>query len=332
MNDRSLSMAILVVSLALFALCAFLLLNNICFYTPDSARYLALALSMSRGEGYRDLYSPGDPVHVNFPPVYPIMLLPAALLAPGRIIIAGKALNILISVCALTVLYLMLTRVVSPRRSVMITAFTALNPVFDVHAAEEMAETSYLLVSSLALWLVIGADRGRWGRVFAAGAAAGAACLTRYSGISLVLTGGAVFCLRREWRRGLIFTAAALAVITPWCMRDLFYIVQSGGVASWGYGSSMAVTSHAHSSLAAELVRRMVGGSIRYSETVGGLLFSFLFLGQTGVEQCLSPAFLNLPAPGPAVVRLATVCAALAVIAGFIDARGTARRCRWPFI
>jgi tetratricopeptide (TPR) repeat protein len=316
MSDRSLSTAILIVTLALFTLCASLLLNNLCIYTPDSARYLSLALSMSRGEGYRDLFAPGEPVHVNFPPVYPLLLLPAALTAPARLILAGKVLNILIGICALAMLYLMLAKVTSFRRSAMIAALTALNPLFVVHAAEVMSESAYLLVSSLALWLVIDADRGRLARVFAAGAMAGAACLTRYSGVSLIIAGGAVFCLRREWRRGLIFAASAIMVVIPWCMRDLFYILRGGGIASWGYGSSMAVLSPAHPFFVAELVRRLVGGVVRYSEMARLLLFPFLFLNETGLEQYLSPIFLNLPTPGPAIVRLITVCAALGVLAG----------------
>lgn len=316
MSDRSSSAAILVVAIALFALCASLLLNNLCLYTPDSARYLSLALSMSRGEGYRDLYAPGEPVHVNFPPVYPIMLIPAALIAPSRIILAGKALNILISICALATLYLMLVRVTSPRRSALLTALTALNPLFVLHSAEVMAESAYLLVSSLALWIIIGSERGRVSRVIAAGATAGAACLTRYGGVSLILTGGAVFCLRREWRRGLIFTASAIVVVAPWCVRDLFCILHDGGIASWGYGSSMAVSNPAHPFFMAELGRRVVEGVMRYGGMVRLLIFPFLFLNEMGFEQCLSPLFPNLPTPGPALARLMATCVVLGVWAG----------------
>ena len=61
MNDRSLPRTILIVSLALFALSAALMLNNLCIYTPDSAWHLTLALSMARGQGYRDIGAQGNP-------------------------------------------------------------------------------------------------------------------------------------------------------------------------------------------------------------------------------------------------------------------------------
>ena len=64
MNDRSLPRAILIVSLAIFTLSASLLLNDLCIYTPDSAWYLTLALSMARGQGYRDIGVPGNPAHL----------------------------------------------------------------------------------------------------------------------------------------------------------------------------------------------------------------------------------------------------------------------------
>ena len=51
MYDQTISRTIIIVTLALFALSAFLMLNSLCLYTPDSVRYLSLALSISRCEG-----------------------------------------------------------------------------------------------------------------------------------------------------------------------------------------------------------------------------------------------------------------------------------------
>lgn len=302
--------------LAVYAMCAFLMLNNLCLYTPDSARYLSLALSIAGGEGYRDLYLPGNPVHVNFPPLYPALLVPAALLAPEHLIVAGKILTILIGVCALAVLHHLLGRLVSPPRAVAITALTALNPLFILHAAEALSESTYLGVSSLSILLLIDAERDRFGRACIAGLAAGAACLTRYSGISLILAGGALFLLRRDWRRGCIFLVAA-AVIAPWGVREYLHVSRIGA-AGWGYGSSLAVSVSAHPLGIMELLRRAGGGALRYVELLGPLFLPFLYPAESGLDQCLLPFLLRMPVLPAFIARCLSACAALCVLVGFI--------------
>jgi Flp pilus assembly protein TadD/4-amino-4-deoxy-L-arabinose transferase-like glycosyltransferase len=292
MIDQGLQKTVVVGIFVIFIACAVLLLNQYCIYTPDSARYLSLALSLASGQGYLDLHTPGKPIHVNFPPGYPAILIPTAWVAPGHLILAGKMLNILVSVGALLVLYRMLARISSPLRSIVIIGVMALNPFFIVHSAEVLSESSYLLISSVAIWLIIDSDNLTPGRTMAAGAMAGIGCLTRYIGISLILTGIAVLLLRKEWKKCLIFFAAAVVITAPWGIREFFHTL-GNEEAVWGYASSIAASSDAASFSLGEILRRLSGGFVRYNIVTQHLLFPFLFLIETGLAHSLSPMFLD---------------------------------------
>ena len=93
--------------LLLFLLMSISLLNSdLPFLNNDSPFYLMLARSISLGEGYRDLYYPGNPFHVECPFFYPLLLALILKIFPGNII-ALKLVSILFGLASLVAIYIL---------------------------------------------------------------------------------------------------------------------------------------------------------------------------------------------------------------------------------
>jgi len=326
MNRDSISKTIVIVALVFFTLSASLLLNNLCIYTPDSSCYLTLALSMAQGRGYRDISLPGDPPHLKYPPLYPVLLLPAAFFFPHGSIMAGKIFNILISVCALLCLHRVLRRVLSPLKSALVLAATALNPIFIQNAAEVLSESAYILFSSVALLLVLGSEEEKNViRARRAGIAAALAVLTRIIGVSLVVSGLIFYCVKRSWRKAIAFLSLAILLSVPWLVKNLVGVVHSGGTSAWGYWGSMFLSHAPGANSIAMVCGGMVKGAVYYVTALSRVLYPFLYIDETELSSSLSPAFLHYPRIGLLIaplLALATPAIILIGICGFMKDGG----------
>jgi tetratricopeptide (TPR) repeat protein len=275
-----------------FLISAVLLLNRTCVYTPDSASYLTLSLSMARGSGYRDIGMPGDPAQLTYPPVFPLMLLPAAVVLPGNIILAGKALNILIGLLALVLLYRLLRRLYPPGRSALILAATALNPFFVQHSAEVMSEPAYSLFSTAALLLMlrVGEDAGM-ARPFGAGLAAGLALLTRLIGVSVVFSGAVFYCAGAVRRKAAVFLSAVVLIAAPWALANWLGLSHAGGLNAWPYWADLARSLPSGASVWVELRGAVADDFLYYLPGLARVMYPFLFLSETGLGDSLAPVF-----------------------------------------
>ena len=59
---------------ALHLVLGILVFESILFTGGDNAHYLILGEALRTGEGYRDLYLPGTPLHARYPPLFPMFL------------------------------------------------------------------------------------------------------------------------------------------------------------------------------------------------------------------------------------------------------------------
>ncbi|MDH3733041.1 MAG: hypothetical protein OEU54_05880, partial [Gemmatimonadota bacterium] len=69
-DDRRFGLIALALA-ALHAIGGLLLFEPTLFPGGDNAGYLILGEALREGEGYRDLYLPGSPLHAKYPPVFP---------------------------------------------------------------------------------------------------------------------------------------------------------------------------------------------------------------------------------------------------------------------
>lgn len=88
-------------------------LTNFPAQVNDDVTYLTLGKSLATGQGYRDLYLPGAPPHVSYPPLYPLALAGVWWLFPDypANLLAFKALNIVFALGTLALMGVLAVRV-----------------------------------------------------------------------------------------------------------------------------------------------------------------------------------------------------------------------------
>lgn len=205
--------AIVVVLALAHATAAWLLRTPGFGWGEDDAGYLLLAQDL-RHFSYREIQDVLAPVHARFPPVFPLLL--SLVGAPF-----GDRLDVLLAFVALcsaaSVLFLFegARRVVGDEVAILASVLYAVNPSAVWDAGNLMAEAPFKLFLLVALWAL---TRQREGTRFAviAGAATMLAALTRMAGVVFVPALIAYWVFSREYKRALVFGAAAAALVGGW--------------------------------------------------------------------------------------------------------------------
>jgi hypothetical protein len=184
----------------------------------DDGMYLIDGKALAEGAGYRILSLPAQPYDTRYPPLYPLYLSLAWRAAPSYP--ATLAVAVMLSWLCLPVLLLLgYWWCVGQRFSVPITWLTlglfALNPYvlfFVSNLGSEMMFMVFLFGAMLA------AERIGWRWALVAGLLAGAAYLTRTSGIALLPAAIAYYCAKKQARGALCFTLGMLPAVAGWAV------------------------------------------------------------------------------------------------------------------
>ena len=178
----------------------------------DDASYVSLARAIAAGHGVTSRLAGGYPLVGVYPPGYPALLSPFALLWRSSILdFRAVSLVMYLAVFPLSWIYLG-RRGFSPPLRLVALAVLALNPVLATYGTMVMAETSFVVVLLLLLWAA-----ERWEEQAASATWAGLATVVcaggvvwiKEAGIGAVLGVAAWFLWRHRW------TKAALAVAGP---------------------------------------------------------------------------------------------------------------------
>ena len=156
----------------------------------DSAVYVVLAEALTSGQGYTLLSHIGDPAHVQYPPIFPLLLAPLVYFfgrQPGPM----QAMLLTFTLASLLAIYLFLRHREGAKKALLITAVVGISPAFFSYSHQLMSEIPYLCFSFLALhFLCRYTQESRW--VTGSGAAAVVfiilAYLSRSIGFALLLT------------------------------------------------------------------------------------------------------------------------------------------------
>jgi hypothetical protein len=181
----------------------------------DNAVYLTLARGLVEGDGYRDLWDPAAPRHVQFPPLYPAIV--GVGLAGGVQPWAGlKWIVVAFSAAAVALTFFWLRRSRRPLAAIGVTLLVAVSPGVLTLSHAELSDVPFwaLLTASLLAWER--APRAGHGRAVAGALTAAAAYLARSAGIALFAATAAWLLLRRRWRQAAIFAAAAVPAWAAW--------------------------------------------------------------------------------------------------------------------
>jgi len=270
--------------------------------SPDSAGYLSAARSLLAGQGYR--YPDGE-LYAQWPPLYPT-LLAAMGLAGLDPLVGARLLNSLAFGGLLFAAGILFQRCTTSQAWAVAGTLAVLSsaPLLTCYLMA-WSEPVFILLAVLFVLGVPGFLRSEslWALVLVS-ALAGLACLQRYAGVALVLTGGVLIALspyraslRRRFMYLAIFGAISVAPMALWCVRNTLLAGQTAGA------------HHPHLASGAELARtlhvaaQIVAPWLRSSTRVGSV----------------QPMILGL------VVALATVLMILAPMAETVRRRNSPR-------
>ncbi len=280
MLNLKLSNYLLIFSIVLFVICAALLLNNICNYTPDSANYLILSRSLATGNGYRNMFEFGNSPHFHFPPGFSILLLPTALFPIANSIILGKIICILFGVGALLLINSLTRRFFSPVIAVLLTFLLVLNPFYILHNVEVLSEAPFIFISLLTIILLLKTSRAISVSLICAALCAGFAALTRSIGASLILCGFFYFLINKKWKHSLVFIIIALTIVLSWTFREIYVKHQLGlQLTNTGYSAYFFnIRTNPEAGVFGEIVFRIFKSIIHYFKELTHIFLPFLYL------------------------------------------------------
>jgi hypothetical protein len=206
----------------------------------DNVHFLLLAEALKGGYGYVDLHLPGFPPHLNYPPVYPILLVPW--LALGAPLVWIKGFTALLGLAGLNVCYVILRRWQGDVSALLVCIATLCCGAFLDPGLSIMSESPFLLFSSLTILFVqrtIEGTRRTSVLGIEAGLLMGLTVLTRSIGVTLApaaillatFPSASPAPLRERLRRLVTVGVAAAILAGPWFARGT--TVEMPGTASY---------------------------------------------------------------------------------------------------
>lgn len=191
------------------------------FTGGDNAAYHALAEALATGRGYVDLVTPDHPAHTQYPPGFPLLLVPFHWLFGGSY--PGlKVASLLAAVVALTGVWRLARgdRAVPAWAAAAAVPLVGLNPVFLDYSHRVLSDMTYLALVLLALAAFArssGEPPGRGRNAWLAGLALSAAAFyVRTAGVALLLAAIGAAAFRRQWGRATAAGFGLVAAVAPW--------------------------------------------------------------------------------------------------------------------
>ena len=204
----------------------------------DNTEFITLARSMAAGEGLVHINSPDPQPATKYPFAFPLLLAPFEWLFPGDWV-PMKVWVLVLFAAGMAVLYQLVKEKAGalPALATVVLSLAAgksylthgpdgivYGPLLLHYSHQVMSEAPYLTFSLLALWLVERgiAREGIKGNGWLIGGFFCAlwAYYIRTAGITLVAAIIVYLLLRRDFRRGLVFAAAAFICWLPWTLRN----------------------------------------------------------------------------------------------------------------
>lgn len=197
---------------ALHAVLGLLVYEPTLFPGGDNAGYLILGDALRSGEGYRDLYLPGSPLHAKYPPLLPSLL--AILGVFGGV----QLFKVAMLACTSAVVFATarLGRAwIGEGPALFAAGILAVNPTLLEYGHYILSEAPFTLLVVLALWA---STRGGRAATALAILAAVGAFATRTAGLTILLALPLAWLARRELGRAAAAGAAAIGALVAWAV------------------------------------------------------------------------------------------------------------------
>lgn len=215
---------ILVVAFVLIAVLHFSSVNNeINGLGGDNAYYMLLAKSLASFDGYRG-FTPGNLPHVNYPPIFPLMLAPVIWLF-GINFLACHVVVVMTELFALIFLYFLYRRQSGQHIALLCCAIFALNYFVNLSLVRILSEFPYLMITAAALLLAEKAETGNKARIqyIWLPILVSLAYLTRTAGLSFFVAFLFYSLYRKQYRILLWNTPILFIPYLAWKLRARIY-------------------------------------------------------------------------------------------------------------
>lgn len=187
----------------------------------DDGLYFVTAQSWATGHGHRIASFPGTLAQTKYPPVFPLLLSLVWRINsdfPSNLPLAALLAWWMLPLFLAAAWWWFAEAGLSRRRSLLLCAWLALNPVLVAFSLMTMSE---LLFAALLAATLAAAERAsrveaspRW--TVLAGLLAGLAYLTRSAGLPLLFTVPLVLVIRKRWRQAVLFAVTMVPPVACW--------------------------------------------------------------------------------------------------------------------
>lgn len=230
------------------------------FGSGDDLIYLALSHSIESGS-YREIFRASAPLHVKYPPVYPLWLI-LTRHATGERLDLVLATNLLLVAASMVMLFVVARSLAGVRLAVALVLLMALNPALLWTGGSLYSEALFLFLSTAALAATRRANGSASRAAYAAIVLALLAFLTRLAGVALVVALGPWLWSRRRRPEMIAYVVASALVVGGWFG---YTTLVSPDQAGRSYAMDLAAGSNAHLSGAVRIAKRVVQNGINYA-------------------------------------------------------------------
>lgn len=222
------------VFLILFLIFLFLLMllyDPKLFLGGDNAHYIILAKSILQGSGYKDLFEPGLTPHTQYPPGFPLILIPGLILFGNNFSLL-KFIIIALALGGFAVFYLMLKQKTEDRNWIFLLSVLAFSPIMLEYSHWILSEIPYLFFSLLAIYLFERFSilkKNNIGFFILMAISIAFIYFVRTIGLSLGLACFIYLLYQRRWKELIILAVIVGIFIIPWQIRNSRVGGQAGG-------------------------------------------------------------------------------------------------------
>ncbi len=276
--------------------------SDLPFLNTDSPFYLILAQSISSGQGYKDIYYPGNPFNVEFPFFYPFILALFLKIYPENYVVFLKLLSILFGIGSLIVVHIFFSNRIK-RQTIklkpfnnyylpLIALFTCTNLWFVSFSTSILPEIPYLFFSFVSLILLNkyeksskGLDRYFLFTVFSLTIT----FFTRSIGLALIMAIVVYFIIvKRKYKKGCYLIGSWLFLSLPWLIRTL--LVSPLAISN----SYISQFIGGHKESVVNILKAIIWNITHYWQLISTLLLPGLFFSKFTREMSCFPFLRGL--------------------------------------
>jgi len=181
------------------------------FLGGDNFAYFYLSRALIQGKGYIELWNPNLSLHTEYPPLFPILLLPAAFF---NFYLLAKVIVFLCYIFSLFFSYRLFQELNGPKSkdaTLIGLLFLAFSPALIEYSSWALSEIPYILVSVLSLYFW-SKKKHNTSLFFAV-----LAFFTRIAGITLLITISVFYFFEfREGKKKIVFPLIAFSFVSFW--------------------------------------------------------------------------------------------------------------------